>query len=175
MRDLWTPRVGFEPPYYAVLHFESSIPTLLSKEGNAVELRSPIQLYRYIYMPVNCWTDFSSLFYQINWETPLRSGLDEVPGPFSWIIASSQSGRISLPTDDGRGFESILARNQSTLKGLLIPSYYREFFFDFFSFHGLTSPRLPRKQIFLFLFFSINKIILYEDAEEIGILSPPKY
>ena len=54
MRDLRTPRVGFDPPYYAVLHFESSMPTLLSKEGDAVELRSPIQLYGYIYMPVNC-------------------------------------------------------------------------------------------------------------------------
>ena len=110
-----------------------------------------------------------------NWDTSPRSGLDEVPGPFSSLIFYSWSGKVPLHTDDGRGFESILARNQSTLKGLLIPSYYREFFFDFFSFHGLTSPRLPRKQIFLFLFFSINKIILYEDAEEIGILSPPKY
>lgn len=54
MRELWTPRVGFEPPYYAVLHFESSMPTLLSKQGNAVELRSPILLYEYIYIPVNC-------------------------------------------------------------------------------------------------------------------------
>lgn len=45
-------------------------------------------------------------------------------------------------------------------------------------FHDLTSPRLPRKQIF-FLFFSINKIIHkirpYEDAEEIGIPFPPKH
>jgi len=36
MRELWTPRVGFEPPYYAVLYFESSMPTLLPKQGNAV-------------------------------------------------------------------------------------------------------------------------------------------
>lgn len=132
MRDLWTPRVGFEPPYYAVLHFESSMPTLLSKEGNAVELRSPIQLYGYNYMPVNCWTEFSSLFFTkfTNWETPLRSGLGEVPGPFSLIIASSRNGRIPFHTDDGRGFESIPARNQSSLKGWLIPSSYGEFFHD---------------------------------------------
>jgi len=45
MRDLWTPRVGFESPYHAVLHFESSTPTPLSKQGDAVELRPPIQLY----------------------------------------------------------------------------------------------------------------------------------
>lgn len=31
MQDLWTHRGGFETPYYAVLHFESSVPTLLSK------------------------------------------------------------------------------------------------------------------------------------------------
>lgn len=55
MRDvLWTPRVGFEPPYHAVLYFESSMPTLLSKQRDAVELRSPTLLYEYIYMPVNC-------------------------------------------------------------------------------------------------------------------------
>lgn len=55
------------------------------------------------------------------WETPLGSGLDEVPGPFSLLIASSWSGKVPLHTDDGRGFKSIPARNQSSLKGWLIP------------------------------------------------------
>ncbi len=53
-RDLWTSRVGFEPPYCAVLYFESSMSSPLLRHGNATELRSPILLYESIYMPVNC-------------------------------------------------------------------------------------------------------------------------
>lgn len=44
-RDLWTSRVGFEPPYYAVLYFESSMSTPLLRQGGAAELRSPILPY----------------------------------------------------------------------------------------------------------------------------------
>ncbi len=44
---------GFEPPYYALLHFVSGVPTLVSKQGNVMELCEPIQLYEYISSPVN--------------------------------------------------------------------------------------------------------------------------
>lgn len=51
--ELWKPRGGFEPPSSAGLYFESSVLTFLSRQENVVELRSPFQFYRYIYMLVN--------------------------------------------------------------------------------------------------------------------------
>lgn len=62
-RDLGTSRVGFEPSYYAVLYFESSMSTCLLTQGNVSELRSPILLYGYTYMPVNRRTKSLSLLH----------------------------------------------------------------------------------------------------------------
>jgi len=113
--ELWTPRGGFEPPSSAGLYFESSVLTFISRQENVVELRSPFQFYRYVYMLVNrAELNFPFFFPKlIKYKTSFR--FKESPRTF-FITHSSWSGKLFLRHWDGRGFDCLLAHNQSSLK-----------------------------------------------------------
>ena len=82
MRDLWTPRGGFEPPYYALLYFESSVPTFFSKHGDGrggvTFTNSIVRIYLY---PCQLLNRIFISFLPDLLTGRLHSGFNEVPGP----------------------------------------------------------------------------------------------